>query len=62
LSHQLFTFTAEMMPAGTPMSSEMSVRGETQGERVGQPLEVELGDREPIVEGLAELTLGRRSA
>src|SRR2546427_1623149 len=31
--------------------------GQTQGQRVGQPLEVELADREPIVEGLAELPL-----
>src|SRR2546422_5466113 len=31
--------------------------GETQSQRVGQPLEVELADREPIVEGFAELPL-----
>jgi len=37
LSHQLFTFTAEMMPAGTPMSSEMSV--------AARPRVSELGSR-----------------
>ncbi len=37
VSHQLFTFTAEMMPAGTPMSSEMSV--------AARPSVSELGSR-----------------
>src|SRR2546425_5570635 len=32
-------------------------RGETESQRVGQPLEVQLADREPVVEGLAELSL-----
>src|SRR3989454_9248566 len=37
LSHQLFTFTAEMMPAGTPMSREISV--------AARPRVSELGSR-----------------
>ena len=37
LSHQVFTFTAEMMPAGTPMRSEMSV--------AARPRVSELGSR-----------------
>ena len=32
-------------------------RGQPKGQRVGQPLEVQLADREPVVEGLAELPL-----
>jgi hypothetical protein len=37
LSHQVFTFTAEMMPAGTPMRREMRV--------AASPRVSELGNR-----------------
>src|SRR5881628_1319862 len=44
--------------AGWNADEQGDERGrETQGQRVGQPLEVELADREPVVEGLAQLPL-----